>query len=148
MSPQSALDPQGPSQPNLDTAYEQPSNPAQSSSEHAASKSTSASLRRSDPPIERRKPNDAIRDGGNDQSEATPTSVAYGVRDSSQDAGESVSDLLILSRFNFETLPDENVLTAGVIADGRPSEQPRRRTDARGRRWRYSGCTGDETWFW
>ena len=87
------MDPQGPSQPSLDTVYDQPSNPAQSSSEHSASNSISASLQRSDPTAERRKPNDAIGGGGNDQSEATPTSVAYGVRDDSKDAGESVSDL-------------------------------------------------------
>ena len=91
------MDPQGPAQPSLDTAYEHPANPAQSSSEYTTSKSTSASLQRSDPKTEQRRPNDAIRDGGNDQTEATPTSVAYGVRDSSGDAGESVRILLFLN---------------------------------------------------
>ena len=95
------MDPQGPSQPSLDTVYDQPANPAQSFSEHAASKSTSASLQRSDPIAERRKPNDAIAEGGNDQSEATPTSVAYGARDASGDAGESVrsTPLILLAAF-------------------------------------------------
>ncbi|KAL6720815.1 hypothetical protein ACLMJK_002740 [Lecanora helva] len=84
------MDPQGPSQPSLNTAYDQPSNPAQSSAEYTASQSTSAARQRSDPTAERRMPNDAIREGGNDQSEATPTSVAYGVRDASKDAGDSM----------------------------------------------------------
>ena len=84
------MDPQGPSQPSLDTVYDQPSNPAQSSSEHAASQSTSASLQRSDPTAERRQANDAISQGGNDQSEAMPSSLGYGARDASGDAGESV----------------------------------------------------------
>lgn len=84
------MDPQGASQPNLDTVYEHPSNPAQSSSEQAASQTTGASLQRSDPPSERRKPNDQVNEGGNDQSEATPSSLGYGARDASGDAGESV----------------------------------------------------------
>ena len=84
------MDPQGASQPNLDAAYEHPSNPAQSSSEKAASQTTGASLQRSDPTSERRKPNDQINEGGNDQSEATPSSLGYGARDASGDAGESV----------------------------------------------------------
>ena len=77
------MDPQAPSQPNLNTAYEHPSNPAQDSSEEAASHSVGASLRRSDPTTERREPNDQ-------QSEATPSSLAYGARDASGDAGDKV----------------------------------------------------------
>lgn len=84
------MDPTGPSQPNLDTAYEHPSNPAQSSSEQADSNKAGASLQRSDPKTERRKPNDAIKQGGNDQSEAMPSSLGYGAQDSSGDAGDSV----------------------------------------------------------
>ncbi|KAL2037256.1 hypothetical protein N7G274_009945 [Stereocaulon virgatum] len=86
------MDPQGASQPNLDTAYEHPSNPAQSSSEQAASQSKGASLQRSDPTLARRKPNDQINEGGNDESEATPSSLGYGARDASGDAGESMGE--------------------------------------------------------
>ena len=77
------MDPQAPSQPSLNTAYEHPSNPAQDSSEQAASQSVGASLRRSDPTSERREPNDQ-------QSEATPSSLGYGARDASGDAGDKV----------------------------------------------------------
>ncbi|KAK4693585.1 hypothetical protein P7C71_g3845, partial [Lecanoromycetidae sp. Uapishka_2] len=84
------MDPSGPSQPNLDTAYENPANPAQSSSEHADSTRIGASQQRTDPKTDRRGPNDAINQGGNDQSEATPTSMAYGAQDASGDAGESM----------------------------------------------------------
>jgi len=86
------MDPQGPSQPNLDTAYEQPSNPAQSTSENAASKSTSASLQRSGPTAERRGQSDVSSGGGNqdDQSNAMPSALGYGARDASGDAGDSV----------------------------------------------------------
>lgn len=84
------MDPQKPSQPNLDTAYEHPSNPAQTSSEEDASQSIDASIQRSDPMSERREPHDQINEGGNDQSEATPSSLGYGAQDASGDAGESV----------------------------------------------------------
>lgn len=77
------MDPQGPSQPKLDTAYEQPSNPAQDPSEHADSQSVGASMRRSDPTSERRGPNDQ-------QGEAMPSSLGYGARDASGDAGDEV----------------------------------------------------------
>ena len=80
------MDPSGPSQPSLNTVYDQPANPAQSTSESNDSQQPSASAQRSAPTQERRTPNDAI----SDQSEATPTSVAYGARDASGDAGESV----------------------------------------------------------
>lgn len=84
------MDPSGPSQPSLDTAYEHPSNPAQSSSEQADSNTQAASLQRSDVKTERREPNDMINQGGNDQSEAMPSSLGYGAQDASGDAGESV----------------------------------------------------------
>ena len=77
------MDSQAPSQPTLDTAYEHPSNPAQDSSEQAASQTVGASLRRSDPTSERRGPNDQ-------QSEAMPSSLGYGARDASGDAGDKV----------------------------------------------------------
>ena len=77
------MDPQAPSQPTLDTAYEHPSNPAQNSSEQADSQSVGASLRRSDPTSERRGPNDQ-------QGEAMPSSLGYGARDASGDAGDKV----------------------------------------------------------
>ena len=77
------MDPQGPSQPKLDTAYEHPSNPAQDPSEQAESQSVGASLRRSDPISERREPKDQPR-------EALPSSLGYGARDASGDAGDEV----------------------------------------------------------
>ena len=77
------MDPQAPSQPKLDTAYEHPSNPAQDPSEQAESQSIGASLRRSDPTSERREPNDQPR-------EAMPSSLGYGARDASGDAGDEV----------------------------------------------------------
>ena len=77
------MDPQAPSQPNLNTAYEHPSNPAQDSSEQAESQSVGASMRRSDPTSERREPNDQ-------QGEAMPSSLGYGARDASGDAGDKV----------------------------------------------------------
>ena len=77
------MDPQAPSQPTLNTAYEHPSNPAQDSSEQAASQSVGASMRRSDPTSERREPNDQ-------QGEAMPSSLGYGARDASGDAGDKV----------------------------------------------------------
>ena len=83
------MDPSGPSQPSLNTAYDQPANPAQSSYESQASQQPGASAQRSAPTADRRTANDAI----SDQSEATPTSVAYGARDASGDAGESVGFL-------------------------------------------------------
>ena len=98
------MDPTGPSQPSLDTAYEHPSNPAQSSSEQADSSTTSASLNRSMPTSDRRKPNDAINQQGNDQSEAMPSSLGYGARDASGDAGESVSRNFSWSQTPFDRL--------------------------------------------
>lgn len=84
------MDPSGPSQPSLDTAYEHPSNPAQSLSEQAESNTPGASLQRSGPKSERRGPNDAMNQGGKDQSEAMPSSLGYGAQDASGDAGENV----------------------------------------------------------
>ena len=84
------MDPQAASQPNLDTVYEHPANPAQSREEEAASQSTGASIQRSHPTSERREPNDQIGGGGNDQSEAMPSSLGYGARDASGDAGQNV----------------------------------------------------------
>lgn len=77
------MDPQAPSQPNLNTAYEHPSNPAQDPSEQAASQSVGASSRRSDPTSERREPNDQ-------HGEAMPSSLGYGARDASGDDGDKV----------------------------------------------------------
>lgn len=83
------MDPQAPSQPKLDTVYDQPSNPAQSKQEHADSNSTSASIQRSDPTAERREQKDV--DSGADN--AMPSAMGYGVRDASKDAGDSVRRL-------------------------------------------------------
>ena len=77
------MDPSGPSQPSLNEAYAHPSNSAQSSSEHTDSTKTSASQARSGPTFSSREPNDVITD-------ATPSSLGYGVQDSRHDAGESL----------------------------------------------------------
>ncbi len=94
------MDPSGPSQPTLDTAYDQPSNPAQSSSEHASSTTVKASQQRSDPTAEVRESNDAIGGGGNNQDEATPSSLGYGARDASGDAGERVWPTSLFAKCN------------------------------------------------
>ena len=86
------MDPQAPSQPSIDTAYDNPDNPVdQTSSERRDATSIGASQQRSDPKYERRGPNDTIGDRGSaSQDEAMPSSLGYGARDSSGDAGESV----------------------------------------------------------
>ncbi len=80
------MDPQAPSQPNLDTVYDQPSNPAQSTSEHEESTSIAASHQRSDPTAERRKQGDV----SNGEDKAMPSSLGYGARDARGDKGGSV----------------------------------------------------------
>lgn len=86
------MDPKGPSQPPLDTAYDQPSNPAtQTESEEQYSKSTSASIQRSDPVVDRRERGDVPVPSQHEEA-AVPSSLGYGVRDDRHDAGESVRD--------------------------------------------------------
>ncbi|KAL9597851.1 MAG: hypothetical protein Q9219_004872 [cf. Caloplaca sp. 3 TL-2023] len=83
------MDPTGPSQPPLDTAYDHPANPAtQTESEQRASNSTSASIQRSGPTIEQRERGDVPVPSSHGQG-PTPSSLGYGVRDSSGDAAES-----------------------------------------------------------
>ena len=77
------MDPTGPSQPSLNTAYDHPSNPAQSSQEHQSSTTTRASQSRSGPTFSSRQPNDVSTD-------ATPSSLGYGVQSDKYDAGESM----------------------------------------------------------
>ena len=86
------MDPQAPSQPSIDTAYDNPDNPVdQTRSERNDATSISASQQRSDPKYERREPNDTVGDRGSaSQDKAMPSSLAYGARDSSGDAGECV----------------------------------------------------------
>ncbi|KAF6220278.1 hypothetical protein HO133_003410 [Letharia lupina] len=86
------MDPQAPSQPSIDTAYDNPDNPAdQTASERKDATSTSASQQRSDPASERREPNDTVGDRGSaSQNEAMPSSLGYGAQDSSGDADESM----------------------------------------------------------
>lgn len=86
------MDPQAPSQPSIDTAYDNPDNPVdQTNAERKDATSISASQQRSDPISDRREPNDTIGERGSaSQNEATPSSLGYGARDSSGDAGESV----------------------------------------------------------
>lgn len=67
-----------PSQPPLDEAYKQPSNPA---SKNPAEADSSHPL--SGPKVETRKLNDVT-------AEATPTALGYGARDSSGDRGDEV----------------------------------------------------------
>ncbi|KAL8757263.1 MAG: hypothetical protein Q9184_004259 [Pyrenodesmia sp. 2 TL-2023] len=86
------MDPTGPSQPNLDTAYNQPSNPAsQTDYEKQNSTSTGTSIQRSDPTVEKRERGDvpvpSSHDGG-----PTPSSLGYGARDDKGDAGESMGE--------------------------------------------------------
>lgn len=115
------MDPQGPSQPSIDTAYENPKNPI----DQTISEIRDASSVNSDPISDRRKHNDAIDGEGNDQSEATPSSLAYGALDASGDAGESVSSLAVHCD---RTRP--RPLIAGLHAGGRCRLKSRRRTDA------------------
>ena len=99
------MDPQAPSQPSIDTAYDNPDNPIdQTSSEKKGASSISASQQRSDPTSDRRGPNDTIGDGKSaSQNEATPSSLGYGAQDSSGDAGESVRTTLIGFAFRLWT---------------------------------------------
>ena len=86
------MDPQAPSQPSIDTAYDNPDNPIdQTTSERKDATSTSSSQQRSDPTYERREPHDTIGDrGSKSQDQAMPSSLGYGAQDSSGDAGDSV----------------------------------------------------------
>ncbi|KAL8699974.1 MAG: hypothetical protein Q9201_005698 [Fulgogasparrea decipioides] len=91
------MDPSGPSQPPLNTAYNQPSNPAsQTDYEKQKSSSTSASIQRSHPTVDQRERGDVPVPSNHDEA-AKPSSLGYGYRDNSGDAGESkgppVSDL-------------------------------------------------------
>lgn len=81
------MDPQGPSQPSLDTVYDQPDNPAQSQPEHDASRTAAASDARAAPAMQRRGPKEDDSDG----RAMMPTSLAYGQPDARHDAGEAVS---------------------------------------------------------
>ncbi|KAL8947895.1 MAG: hypothetical protein Q9222_005870 [Ikaeria aurantiellina] len=85
------MDPTGPSQPPLDTAYDHPSNPAQSEYEQKSSESTSASIQRSDPTFEKRERGDVPVPSSHEQ-DATPSSLGYGARDSSGDAGDKMGE--------------------------------------------------------
>jgi hypothetical protein len=69
------MDASAPSQPPLNTAYENPSNPtSQDPVEKSSSQSTSASQSRSDAATEHRAPNDVP------QEEATPSALGAGGR--------------------------------------------------------------------
>lgn len=69
------MDPSAPSQPPLNTAYENPSNPAsQDPVEKSFSQSTDASQSRSDAATEHRAPDDVP------QEEATPSALGAGGR--------------------------------------------------------------------
>ncbi len=85
------MDPSGPAQPPLNTAYDQPSNPAsQTDSEKEYSHSTPTSLQRSDPTAEKRTPNDIPVPSTHSEG-GMPSSLGYGARDSSGDAGDKAS---------------------------------------------------------
>lgn len=84
------MDPSGPAQPPLNSAYDQPSNPtSQTDSEKQYSNSSSASKQRSDPTVEERTPND-IPVPSRHSGDGMPSSLGYGARDSSGDAGDKV----------------------------------------------------------
>ncbi|KAL8987793.1 MAG: hypothetical protein Q9177_003045, partial [Variospora cf. flavescens] len=86
------MDPTGPSQPTLNTVYDQPANPAsQSDYEKQKSTSTSASIQRSDATAEKRERGD-VPVASSHEGGPTPSSLGYGVRDSSGDAGESMGE--------------------------------------------------------
>ncbi|KAL8912822.1 MAG: hypothetical protein Q9172_007423 [Xanthocarpia lactea] len=138
------MDPTGPSQPPLDTAYDQPSNPAsQSEAEKQASNSTSASIQRSDETIDKRERGD-IPVLSSHGEEPTPSSLGYGARDSSGDAGESkgepVSNLegeqmrapgegdIALAQHNKHGFGEQPDLTSGLE---RKKEEQQRRLDDR-----------------
>lgn len=123
------MDPQAPSQPSIDTAYDNPDNPVdQTSAERKDATSTSASQQRSDPTSDRREPNDTIGDRGSaSQNEATPSSLGYGARDSSGDAGESVRASLSVLLFGFEQPAADHMMRT----DRRLGIRPRRRANAR-----------------
>ena len=125
------MDPQASSQPSIDTAYENPDNPAdQTASERQNATSIGASQQRSDPTYERRGPNDTIGDRGSaSQGEAMPSSLGYGAQDSSGDAGESVSLKLLVLLFRLQR-PTTNHM---IRTDGRLRIKSRSR--ANGRRW-------------
>ena len=83
------MDPTGPSQPTLDQAYETAGNPVDQSLQEASlaarnAQSNSGSI------VDRREKGDIPVPSTHGQ-EATPSSLGYGVRDASGDAGESVS---------------------------------------------------------
>ncbi|KAL8658734.1 MAG: hypothetical protein Q9226_000805 [Calogaya cf. arnoldii] len=83
------MDPSGPSQPPLNTAYDHPGNPAsQSEGEKQWSSSTSASIQRSDTTTDKRERGDAPVPSSHGEG-PTPSSLGYGARDSSGDAGAS-----------------------------------------------------------
>lgn len=64
----SNLDPSGPSQPTLNTAYDQPANPSSTTeAEDRKGSSTAASQQRSAPVQETRQQNDVLPDGDKDQ---------------------------------------------------------------------------------
>ncbi|MCJ1231232.1 hypothetical protein MMC12_007909 [Toensbergia leucococca] len=78
------MNPTAPSQPPLDTAYSQPSNPSTTTaSEDATAQQTSNSAQE----IDSRKPNDVPVPLSHAQG-ATPSSLGYGVRGSGQDKSD------------------------------------------------------------
>ena len=117
------MDPQAPSQPSIDTAYENPDNPVdQTTSERKDATSVGASQQRSDPSYERRGQNDTVGDRGSaSQNEAMPSSLGYGAQDSSGDAGDSVGHIIMI-RDSLELRAANQLL----CTDGRARIQSRR----------------------
>ena len=110
------MDPQAPSQPSIDTAYDNPDNPVdQTSSERRDATSTKASQQRSDVAYERREPNDTIGDRESaSQDKAMPSSLGYGAQDSSGDAGERVRVTLQILLLNLDRhTADHTMRTVG-----------------------------------
>ena len=82
------MDPTGPSQPNLDTAYTTAGNPAsQTSAERSQANATASSNTGSI--IDQRERGDIPVPSTHDQG-ATASALAHGARDSSGDKGDSV----------------------------------------------------------
>ena len=83
------MDPTGPSQPTLDQSYNTAGNPADQTPQEASSAARNAQSN-SGSIIDQREKGDIPVPSTHGQ-EATPSSLGYGARDASGDAGESVS---------------------------------------------------------
>ena len=83
------MDPKGPAQPDFETVYKTAGNPAdQNPEETKAAAAAAKSHNSSGSPVATRKSGD-IPVPSSHQESATPTSLGYGVRDSSKDKSDA-----------------------------------------------------------